>query len=445
MPLNITLPDTREKAILVGVVTPETRRWKVQDALDELALLADTAGAEVVDRLIQSLDQINPATYIGKGKVQELKQRVQHHQADLVIFDDDLSSVQVRNLERSLNCKLLDRTALILDIFASRARTSVAKTQVELAQLEYMMTRLTRQWTHLSRQKGGIGTKGPGETQIETDRRLISKRIATLRSRLERIDRQRTTQRKGRSKFTRISLVGYTNAGKSTLMNVLAHTQVKAENRLFATLDATTRVVYLHPNKPVLLSDTVGFIRKLPHRLIESFKSTLDEVRESDVLIHLVDITHPGYKEQIQVVEDTLKELQSDNKPTLLVFNKIDALEDRSLIRLLRTEYPEAVFISAERGIGIDGLKKQLLQVIQKDIQELIGCIPVAESRSLAYVHKIAEEVLDETYVPARHQETGKEEAVARLHIRVSPKHYREIDRMFKQFSVWLPETDMSL
>ncbi|MEX0599973.1 MAG: GTPase HflX, partial [Rhodothermales bacterium] len=261
-------PVATESAVLVGVVTPDTTRWNVEDSLNELAELADTAGAAVTDRITQSLTKLNPATYIGKGKVDEVKRLVTARGTDLVIFDDDLSPVQIRNLERALDCKLVDRSALILDIFATRAKTAVAKTQVELAQLDYLRTRLTRQWTHLSRQKGGIGTKGPGETQIETDRRLIGDRISTLKDRLEKIDRQRTTQRKGRDQFSRVSLVGYTNAGKSTLMNALAGADVFAENRLFATLDATTRQVELAPNKEALLSDTVGFIRKLPHKLI---------------------------------------------------------------------------------------------------------------------------------------------------------------------------------
>ncbi len=304
-----TQPPTQESAIIVGVITPGLSRWEVDDSLNELELLADTAGAVVTDRVTQKLPRLSASTYVGKGKVNELKQLVAARKSDLVIFDDDLTPVQLRNLERSLGCKLLDRSGLILDIFARHAKTAVAKTQVELAQLDYVRSRLTRQWTHLSRQKGGIGTKGPGETQIETDRRLIGARIATLTERLQRIDRQRTTQRKGREQHTRISLVGYTNAGKSTLMNTLADTNVLAEDRLFATLDATIRLIPLAPNKDVLLSDTVGFIRKLPHKLIESFKSTLDEVRESDVLLHLVDVTHPRFDDHVGVVRETLREL----------------------------------------------------------------------------------------------------------------------------------------
>ncbi len=437
-----------ERAILVGVITQKSRKWEVREALNELELLARTAGAEVVGRVTQSLDRINPATYIGKGKVQELRRRVQQEGIDLIIFDDDLSSIQIRNLERLLKCKLLDRTGLILDIFATRARTSVAKTQVELAQLEYMLTRLTRQWTHLSRQKGGIGTKGPGETQIETDRRLIRRRLAVLRDKLERIDRQRATQRKGRSKFVRISLVGYTNAGKSTLMNALSRANVVAEDKLFATLDATTRTVYLNKDRPVLLSDTVGFIRKLPHRLIESFKSTLDEVRESDLLLHVVDATHPGYEEHIRVVNETLKELGADKKKTLLVFNKVDAIEARMQLAMLREAYPEALFISAERGIGLEFLKSRIMEEIQKNVQEVVGLIPLREAATLAYLYRVAEEILDETYLMVRSPESGEEIPMARLHLRVSDKHLSDVDKTFQRFNGWEehePEVTSSL
>ena len=348
----------------MGVITRHASRWDVDDSLDELAELAYTAGAVVTDRVTQSLSRVNPATYVGKGKVVELKALVERRGSDLVIFDDDLSPVQIRNLERELACKLLDRSALILDIFATRARTAVAKTQVELAQLDYLRTRLTRHWTHLSRQKGGIGTKGPGETQIETDRRLIGNRIAKLRQRLDRIDRQRTTQRRGRERFVRVSLVGYANAGKSTLLNALAGAGVLAEDRLFATLDATTRHVKLGRHQDVLLSDTVGFIRKLPHHLIDSFKSTLDEVRESDVLMHVVDVTHPRYEDHVEVVRETLGELDAASIPVLPVFNKVDEVSDPDRIAVLRARFPDAVFVSALRGIGLDALRRRLLKVI---------------------------------------------------------------------------------
>ncbi len=422
-------------------MTPGTTRGDVEDSLEELAQLAHTAGAEVTDRVLQVLRRIHAATYIGRGKVEELKRLVAVRKSDLVIFDDDLSPVQMRNLERALGCKLLDRTGLILDIFARRARTAVAKTQVELAQLEYMRTRLTRQWTHLSRQKGGIGTKGPGETQIETDRRLIARRIAVLRERLERIDRQRTTQRKKRQRYTRVSLVGYTNAGKSTLMNVLAGTRVLAEDRLFATLDATTRLVYLEPGKPVLLSDTVGFIRKLPHRLIESFKSTLDEVRESDVLLHLVDATHPRFEDHIQVVHETLAELGAADKPMLLVFNKIDRLADLGLLQALRAEYPEAVFVSALRGIGLEELKRRLQERIEAEALELDVCVPLTEGRTLAYLYQVAD-VLEEAYLYARNSHDETPLPVARLRLRVPVHRQANVERLLARFRTLQPLPD---
>ena len=432
-----------ESAILVGVITSDSARWEAEDALDELALLADTAGAHVTDRVTQSLSRLNATTYIGKGKVQDLKRLVEARKSDLVIFDDDLSSVQVRNLERALQCKLLDRSGLILDIFARRAKTAVAKTQVELAQLDYLRTRLTRQWTHLSRQKGGIGTKGPGETQIETDRRLIGHRIATLKRRLEHIDRQRTTQRNSRQAYTRVSLVGYTNAGKSTLMNALADTEVLAEDRLFATLDATTRLVYLASNKQILLSDTVGFIRKLPHRLIESFKSTLDEVRESDLLLHVVDATHPRFEDQIRVVNGTLKELGTHDKPTLMVFNKIDALRERGLLGALREEFPHTAFVSALRGIGLGELKQQLLALIEQDFVEQVTYVPVREGRTAAHIRKVAE-VLSEEYMldTCADNATADPEPVVRLHFRVAPRHHLDLKPMLDRFSRFRPASN---
>ena len=424
-----------ESAILVGVVQSGTTKEQVEDSLNELELLADTAGARVTDRLVQSLQRINPATYIGKGKVEELKELAAERKTDLVIFDDDLSTVQVRNLEKILKCKLLDRSAVILDIFASRAKTATAKTQVELAQLEYLRTRLTRQWTHLSRQKGGIGFKGPGETQIETDRRLISTRISTLKKRLEKIDKQRTTQRKGRSKFSRISLVGYTNAGKSTLMNTLADTQVLAEDRLFATLDATTRQVKLAPNKEVLLSDTVGFIRKLPHRLIESFKSTLDEVRESDLLLHVVDATHPRYGDHIEVVKMTLAELGAMEVPTIMVFNKIDGLTDHAIINGLKSAHEGCVLTSALRGIGLEELKEQILARIEENFAELTALIPVTQAKAISKIRNLAD-IVSEEYGFARNGDPAAEpEAVAKLTFRVGTYHQDEIRRLIADFA----------
>ncbi|MCH8960730.1 MAG: GTPase HflX [Bacteroidetes bacterium] len=434
-----TQPPTQESAIIVGVITPGLSRWEVDDSLNELELLADTAGAEVTDRVTQVLPRLSASTYVGKGKVNELKHLVSARKTDLVIFDDDLTPVQLRNLEHSLGCKLLDRSGLILDIFARHAKTAVAKTQVELAQLDYVRSRLTRQWTHLSRQKGGIGTKGPGETQIETDRRLIGARIATLTERLQRIDRQRTTQRKGREQHTRVSLVGYTNAGKSTLMNTLADTNVLAEDRLFATLDATIRLIPLAPNKDVLLSDTVGFIRKLPHKLIESFKSTLDEVRESDVLLHLVDVTHPRFDDHVGVVRETLQELGALDKPMLMVFNKVDALEEHGVLGALRAEYPEAAFISALRGIGLEDLKRRLLDVIEQDFVERIAYVPMSEAKAISHIHRVAE-VLSEDYMYANNgDEGGDPQAVARLRFRAARKHVRDLSPLLAKYAGLTP------
>ncbi len=425
-----------ETAVLVGVVTSDASRWDVNDSLDELAELAATAGAVVTDRMTQSLSRVNPRTYIGAGKVAELKSLIGARGSDLVIFDDDLSPVQVRNLEKALDCKLLDRSGLILDIFATRARTAAAQTQVELAQLNYLRTRLTRHWTHLSRQKGGVGTKGPGETQIETDRRLIGDRIAALKERLKKIDRQRTVQRKGRTGFTRVALVGYTNAGKSTLMNVLAGAEVFAEDRLFATLDATTRHVPLGGGRQMLLADTVGFIRKLPHNLIESFKSTLDEVRESDVLVHVIDVTHPRYEDHIEVVRATLGELGAADKPLLPAFNKVDRLEEPELLNALRSRFPEAAFVSALRGIGLGDFRKRLLEIVERDFVERTAYVPVAESQMIARIHREAE-VISAEYLYARNGEPagGEPVPVARLRFRCPRQFDRDIRPVLKRFS----------
>jgi len=433
--------EDAETAIIVGVITPQESRWEVRDHLNELEHLARTAGAEVTDRVTQSLNSPDPATFVGSGKVQEIKRLVKKRDSDLVIFDDELAPVQVRNIEQEIDCKLLDRTGLILDIFASRAQTRAAKTQVELAQLDYLSSRLTRRWTHLSRQEGGIGTKGPGEKQIETDRRIIDKRMAKLREKLEKIDQQRTTQRKGREAYSTVSLVGYTNAGKSTLLNALADEELTAEDRLFATLDATTRTVELDSNKEVLMSDTVGFIRKLPHRLIESFKSTLDEVREADALIHVVDVTHRNYEEQMQVVSETLGDLDARDKPTLVAFNKIDALDNRTLLRRLRRNHPDAVFISALRGIGLETLKEELLALIEQDYVERLAYIPVSEPEAIAQVHELAD-VIDEDYLYAENGaseaslngETEDAQAVARMHFRAAPRNHARLQETLKPF-----------
>ncbi len=313
-----------EKAILIGVITPQQNKNQSEEYLEELAFLAKTAGAIPVKRFLQKLNVPNNKTFLGKGKIEEVRQYAKAEEIELIIFDDDLSPVQLRNIEKILECKILDRSNLILDIFASRARSANAKTQVELAQYQYLLPRLTRMWTHLERQKGGIGMRGPGETQIETDRRIIGQKISLLKKKLEKIDKQKTTQRKGRGNMIRIALVGYTNAGKSTLMNQLSKSEVFAENKLFATLDTTIRKVVVE-NLPFLLADTVGFIRKLPHQLVDSFKSTLDEVRESDLLLHVVDISNPNFESQIEVVNQTLAEIGASDKPLILVFNKTDA------------------------------------------------------------------------------------------------------------------------
>ena len=314
----------QERAVLVGVIRPGERPEETKEYLEELAFLVDTAGGKVEEVFTQKMLKPDRATFVGTGKLEEIKGYIISEEIDMVVFDDELSPSQLRNIERELQIKVLDRSNLILDIFAGRAQTAQAKTQVELAQLQYLLPRLTRLWTHLERQKGGIGMRGPGESQIESDRRMILEKISLLKSRLKLIDRQNETQRKNRVELIRVALVGYTNVGKSTIMNMLAKSEVFAENKLFATLDTTVRKVVIE-NLPFLLSDTVGFIRKLPHHLVECFKSTLDEVREADILVHVVDVSHPNFEDQINVVNETLKDLGAREKPTIMVFNKIDA------------------------------------------------------------------------------------------------------------------------
>jgi GTP-binding protein HflX len=390
---------TRERAAIVALIrdNDESSRREALEHLEELSLLADTAGADVLFKMTQERAKPDVALYLGKGKVEELKTHVEMLELQLVIFDDDLSPVQIRNLEKELNVKILDRSTLILDIFAGRARTREAKTQIELAQLEYLLPRLTRAWTHLSKQHGGIGTKGPGETQIETDRRLIKTRISTLKLKLGDIERQQQTRRAGRSdELTRIALVGYTNVGKSSLLNTIAvdkGSNVFVENRLFATLDATTRAIELSHARKALLTDTVGFIRKLPTRLVASFRTTLSEVEEADMLLHVVDISNPAFHEQIQVVNETLRELNSLNKPTIMVFNKIDALteERKSVISEMKQIYEHAVFISAARGIGIEHLKHEIEQVITETSFELVVEIPLDHYDIASRLHELSE------------------------------------------------------
>lgn len=386
-----------ERVILVGVSRPPSQmRYETDEHLDELELLTETAGAEVVEKIFQNRSSISVTTFIGKGKAEYLQQRCEDLDVQTVIFDDDLTPVQQRNLERALNRKVLDRTALILDIFAMHARSNAAKTQVELAQLQYMLPRLTRMWTHLSKQFGGIGTKGPGETQIETDRRIVRDRIAHLKAKLDRIDRQRATQRKGRKDITRVSLVGYTNVGKSTLLNMLTGSDVLVEDMLFATLDSTVRAVEVE-GRELLLSDTVGFIRKLPTRLIASFKSTLDEVVESDIILHVVDVSHPYFKDQIEVVRETLKDLHAHEKPTIMVFNKIDRVDNAGAMTGLKSEYPYSVFISAARGMNIGELKAAILLMAEERHREKEFEIRPPDYGLRAELHRVAR-IVEEIY-----------------------------------------------
>ncbi len=381
----------KEKAMLVALNTKDRSKYLVEEHLSELEELADTAGADTIFKIIQSRNRFDPAYYIGKGKAEELAQLVELNDIDLVIFDDDLTSVQVRNLEKLFNRKIIDRSGLILDIFALRAKTKEAKTQVELAQLQYMLPRLTRAWTHLSKQYGGIGTKGPGETQIETDRRLIRNRISHLKEQLKRIESHRETQNKGRQKHIRISLAGYTNAGKSTLFNLLTTANVFAEDKLFATLDSTTRTLELKSFEKVLISDTVGFIRKLPPHLVASFKSTLDEVRNADIILHVIDLSHQFYEDHIKTVDDTLKGFGSSSKSELKVFNKVDAIDDKSKIEYVRNTYKNSVIISAQKGLNILKLIDRLKAVIENSYIEKEISLTLDKTKLLSQIHTLAE------------------------------------------------------
>lgn len=380
----IITKQLQEKVVLVGVINKDQTEQDVKEYMDELAFLTETAGAVPVKKFTQKIDTQNSRTFIGSGKIQEIKQYVTDNDIDIVIFDDELSPTQLKNIENELRVRVLDRTNLILDIFAQRAKTAHAKTQVELAQYQYLLPRLTGLWTHLERQRGGIGLRGPGETEIETDRRIIRDKISRLKSKLEKIDKQMITQRKNRGKLVRVSLVGYTNVGKSTIMNLLSKSDVFAENKLFATLDTTIRKVIIG-NLPFLLSDTVGFIRKLPHDLVESFKSTLDEVREADILLHVVDISHPNFEDQLNVVNQTLHEIGASDKPIYVVFNKIDAyhfikkdeddltpktkenfsLEELENSWIAKTNSP-SIFISATKKENIEELRALLYNKVKE-------------------------------------------------------------------------------
>ena len=375
-----------EKAVLVGIITQQQSEEKLQEYLDELEFLTQTAGGEVIKRFTQKMDKPNPKTFVGTGKLEEIEVYIAENKIDTVIFDDELSPAQQKNLSRQLDCKVLDRTNLILDIFAQRAQTSYARTQVELAQFQYLLPRLTGMWTHLERQRGGIGMRGPGETEIETDRRIVRDRIALLKEKIRTIDKQMSVQRSNRGAMVRVALVGYTNVGKSTLMNALGKSEVFVENKLFATLDTTVRKVVIK-NLPFLLSDTVGFIRKLPTQLVESFKSTLDEVREADLLLHIVDISHPDFEDHIESVNQILKDIKSDDKPTIMVFNKIDTYKaekfDEEDLTIERTskhysieEWKKTwmskvgennnVFISATEKKNFEELRQKVYEAVRK-------------------------------------------------------------------------------
>jgi GTPase len=375
-----------EKAVIVGVVHKDQKDEQVKEYLDELSFLAETAGAHTVKRFMQKLGHPDSRTYVGKGKLQEIAEYAKRKDVDVIIFDDELSGAQISNIEKETGIKTIDRSDLILDIFAHRAKTAQAKAQVELAQYQYILPRLRGMWKHLERLGGGIGTRGPGETEIETDRRIVRDKISLLRKRLKEIDKQAFTQRKERGEFIRVSLVGYTNVGKSTLMNLLSKSEVLAENKLFATLDTTTRKI-VYENTPFLLSDTVGFIRKLPHHLVESFKSTLDEVREADILLHVIDISHPNYEDQVGVVNKTLQDLDTFNKPIIMVFNKMDLYAKNTFDEWLGEETKEeilkdlearwqnqtggnAIFISATERSNIDNLRKTILDKVREEYKK---------------------------------------------------------------------------
>jgi GTP-binding protein HflX len=382
---------THERALLIGLEKQGVSKWDLQDSLDELAELANSAGAEVVDTITQKLQKPTAPYYIGKGKAEEIKHSFQDREVTSVIFDDELSPAQGRNLETLLACKVLDRTQLILDIFAQRARSREGRLQIELAQLQYLLPRLTGMWEHLSRQTGGIGMRGPGETQLEVDRRRVQERIARLERELEAVRRTRAVQRQGRKRhqWPVAAVVGYTNAGKSTLLNLLTGADVVAENRLFATLDPTTRSFVLPNKQRVLLTDTVGFLRKLPHTLIESFKATLEEVSEADLLIHIVDLSHPRVDDQMEAVEGVTKELNAFGKQTVIVFNKIDKLQNRELAETYTKRFPGSVAISARTGEGVNDLVQALQDALSAWRLRSRFRIPASESALIAEIHRV--------------------------------------------------------
>lgn len=403
-----------ERALLVALNlsvgrngTRSITKEAVEEHLDELEELANTAGAKTVAKIIQEKSVADPVYFIGKGKAEEIALFVESDNIDIVIFDDDLTPVQLRNLEKLIDRKILDRSGLILDIFASRAKTSEAKTQVELAQLQYMLPRLTRAWTHLSKQYGGIGTKGPGETQIETDRRIVRDRISKLKEKLTKIEQQRETQSKGREQNIRMALVGYTNAGKSTLFNLITDAGAFAEDKLFATLDSTTRSFHLGKNEKLLLSDTVGFIRKLPPNLIASFRSTLSEVRNADVILHVIDLSNPYFEDHVEVVDQTLKDLNSNNKTQIKIFNKIDLVKDKSKIGYVRSKYPNSVIISAAKGINIIKLNEMIASLINRIYAEENVDLALSDSKKVAKIYSMADVIstsYDENHIHVKYK-----------------------------------------
>ncbi len=403
-----------ERALLVALNLSAARsgtknigKEAVEEHLDELEELTNTAGAVTVAKITQEKSAADPAYFIGKGKAEEIAMFVDTNEIDIVIFDDDLSPVQLRNLERLIDRKILDRSGLILDIFASRAKTSEAKTQVELAQLQYMLPRLTRAWTHLSKQYGGIGTKGPGETQIETDRRIVRDRISKLKEKLAKIEQQRETQSKGREQSIRIALVGYTNAGKSTLFNLITNARAFAEDKLFATLDSTTRSFNLGKNEKLLLSDTVGFIRKLPSNLIASFRSTLSEVRNADIILHVIDLSNPYFEDHIQIVDQTLKDLDSGSKTQIKIFNKIDLVKDKSKIGYVRSKYENSVIISAAKGINVIKLNEILTNLISRVYSEENIDLALSDSRKVAKIYSMVDVIsasYDENHIHIKYK-----------------------------------------
>ncbi len=387
---TVAVEKRKERALLVKLVAPSDSPWEIDESLDELGRLVESAGGRVMGRVTQHRNAPDPAYYIGKGKAAEIKGIIEEIGCDLVVFDEDLSPTQDKNLEKLFGKRVLDRSELILDIFAQRARTSQAKLQVELAQLQYLLPRLTRMWEHLSRIRGGIGLRGPGEKQLEVDRRVIRKRIGNLRKQLNVVKKRRSQQRQRRSREYNIAIVGYTNTGKSTLFNTLTHSEVSTRNRLFETLDARTRNLDLGSARAVLITDTVGFIRKLPHHLVASFRATLEEVVEADLLLHVIDVSSNGMYEQIRVVEDVLADLNAIDKPIIHVFNKIDLLEGELVKEGIKPHYPDGVFTSAVEGSGMEQLKEALLREMRKDELVLEYSFPIDDSRSIARLYEVA-------------------------------------------------------